>query len=578
MGVMNYLNPIYTEKANCQDCYKCVRNCPVKAIKVDAGSATVITELCILCGGCVEVCPSGAKKVRDDLGRVKQLLKLKEKVIASLAPSFISEFRNVKPEVIISALKKLGFYGISETAIGAQEVSANTAELLTKGTGKVYISSACPTVVEYIKKYQPDNSDKVTGFLSPVLSQCKLLKQIYGNEIGIVLISPCIAKKKEAENHPELLDAAITFEDLKRWMNEAELDLAEINFDETEKFIPEQAKEGALYPIDGGMIAGIKSNLTVTNNSFMNFSGITNISNALQDLSELKLDNNLFLELLACEGGCVNGPKSSNKSSTVLKRQQVINFAEYPSTEIPRKPRISILDEINITAIETRSYTEKQILEVLKEIGKHEKKDELNCAGCGYNTCREFAISLLDDKSEKTMCVSYMRQLAQKKANALMKTMPSGLVIVDDKLKIVECNLNWAKLMGEETEMLFDVKPGMEGAYLERVIPFYKLFRDVLETGNDIIGKEINHNNSVLLFSIFTIEKYRYVGAIFRDITEPSVRKEQIIKKAKEVIRKNLSTVQKIAYLLGENASESEVILNSIIDSFSTDKIDNPDK
>jgi PAS domain-containing protein len=405
-----------------------------------------------------------------------------------------------------------------------------------------------------------------------------LLKQIYGNEIGVVLISPCIAKKKEAENHPELLDAAITFEDLKRWMTEAELDLGDIKFDETEKFIPEHAKEGALYPIDGGMIAGIKSNLTVTNNSFMSFSGITNISNALHDLSEIQLDNNLFLELLACEGGCVNGPKSSNKCSTVLKRQQVINFAEYPSSEIPRKPRISILDEISIPAIETRSYTEKQIQEVLKEIGKHEKKDELNCAGCGYNTCREFAISLLDDKSEKTMCVSYMRQLAQKKANALMKTMPSGLVIVDDKLKVVECNHNWAKLMGEETEMLYDVKPGMEGAYLERVIPFYKLFRDVLETGNDIIGKEINHNNSVLLFSIFNIEKHRYVGAIFRDITEPSVRKEQIIKKAKEVIRKNLSTVQKIAYLLGENASESEVILNSIIDSFSTDKIESPDK
>ena len=66
---MNYLNPIYTEKRECQDCYKCVRNCPVKAIKVEGGYASVVPELCIFCGHCVEVCPNGAKKVRDDLSR-----------------------------------------------------------------------------------------------------------------------------------------------------------------------------------------------------------------------------------------------------------------------------------------------------------------------------------------------------------------------------------------------------------------------------------------------------------------------------------------------------------------------------
>lgn len=570
---MNYLNPIYTEKADCQDCYKCVRNCPVKAIKVDAGSATVISELCVLCGGCVEVCPSGAKKVRDDLGRVKQTLLLKKKVIASLAPSFITEFPDINTSALIGAIKHLGFFGVSETSLGAQEVSANVAQLLERSEKQIFLSSACPSVVDFVKKYNADNANRITNFLSPLLSHCKLLKNIHGEETAVVFIGPCISKKKEADDHPELLDAAITFEDLKRWLEEENIN-PHLYTSPDEWFIPEKASEGALYPIDGGMIAGIRANLSVTSDQFMYFSGIQNIERALQDLNKVKLRNNLFIELLACEGGCINGPKAAQRCSSVLKRTAVINSVEYKESVIPRRPGINIDQIISIPPVESKTYNESDIRDILREIGKQDKKDELNCAGCGYNTCREFAISLLDDKSEKTMCVSYMRQLAQKKANALIKTMPSGIVIVDDKMKIVECNLNWAKLMGEEAEMLFDVKPGMEGAYLEKIIPFHKLFQNVLETGNEIIGKEINHNNAVLLFSIFTIEKNRYVGGIFRDITQPWVQKEQIINKAKQVIRKNLSTVQKIAYLLGENASESEVILNSIIDSYSTDKID----
>lgn len=574
---MNYLKPIFTEKASCQDCYKCVRACPVKAIKVENGSATIISEHCILCGHCVEVCPSEAKKVRDDLGRVKHLFRLKDRVIASLAPSYVSEFPGLKPFQIIHALKMLGFYGVSETAIGAQEVSANVAELLNSKTGRLHISSACPSVVYYIKKYHPSLSENVTGFLSPLLAQAKLLKNLYGDETGVVFIGPCISKKTESDNNPSLLDAVITFGDLRKWFKEEGIYPEDIQEMPEDIFIPEAAKEGNLYPVDGGMVAGIKANLTIKDCSFMNFSGINNIEAALKDIESVELKGNLFLELLACEGGCINGPRTSSRCATAAKRYRVISNAEYPENEIPRKPRISIEKEYTISPLTHRKYTDDEIRGVLHDVGKVSSKDELNCAGCGYNTCRDFAISLLDGKSENTMCVSYMRQLAQKKANALIKTMPSGVVIVDDRLKVVECNQNFAHLMGEETEMLFDVKPGLEGAMLDRIIPFYKLFQNVLESGNDIIGKEINHNNAVLLFSIFTIEKGRYVGGIFRDITEPWVRKEQIINKARKVIRRNLSTVQKIAYLLGENAAESEVLLNSIIESFSTDKIDDLD-
>src|SRR6185369_15935099 len=118
--------PIYTEKSECQDCFKCLRECPVKAIKVQGGCATVVPEYCIFCGHCVEVCPNGAKKVRDDVVLTRKMLESTPRTIASLAPSFICEFPGVTPPQLIAAIKKLGFWGVSETALGAQCVSANT--------------------------------------------------------------------------------------------------------------------------------------------------------------------------------------------------------------------------------------------------------------------------------------------------------------------------------------------------------------------------------------------------------------------------------------------------------------------
>jgi NAD-dependent dihydropyrimidine dehydrogenase PreA subunit len=144
---VNYLNPIYTEKRECQDCYKCVRSCPVKAIKVEGGYASIVPELCILCGHCVEVCPNGAKKVRDDLPRAKQLLAMKQQVLVSLAPSFVTEFPEVRPGQMIRALRQLGFFGVSETALGAQQVSAQAAAMLKANPNRVLASSACPAVV-----------------------------------------------------------------------------------------------------------------------------------------------------------------------------------------------------------------------------------------------------------------------------------------------------------------------------------------------------------------------------------------------------------------------------------------------
>lgn len=564
---MDSIQPIFTKPAQCQDCYKCLRQCSVKAIKIHEGHARIEPDLCVGCGHCVKVCPVEAKVVRSDVERAKMLLEVKGKVVVSLAPSYITEFVDCSTEQIIAAIKKLGFFGVSETALGAQDLSAAVGEEIEKNKRRIYISSACPTVVELTKKYYPQYADCVMDMHSPVLVHCKLLRREYGDDIGVVFVGPCIAKKTESDLNNDLMNVTLTFAELRKWLGDAGIDPKTIDVDYEDAFIPKPAEEGAMYPIDGGMIAGIKANCAVNNIRFMSFSGIKNIQKVLSDLDKIEIDGPLFIELLACEGGCVNGPVSKTDSSTALKRYKIIENTEYNDVDIPRKPSVDVNARWEIPPVKQQSYDEEQIRDALEKIGKYNSDDELNCGGCGYDSCRQFAEAMLDGRAESNMCLGYMRQLAHKKAAALLRSMPSGVVIVDNNLEIAECNQKFAEILGRDNLLAYQAKPGMEGAKLEKVLNFHQIFRDVLRNVADI-EKDVKLENVILQVSVFTIEPGRLVGGIIRDITEPSVQKERIIEKAKEVIEKNLSTVQKIAYLLGENAAESEVILNSIVKSF----------
>jgi iron only hydrogenase large subunit-like protein len=565
---MNSLKPIYTEITECQDCYKCLRECDVKAIDIRNGHASVIDDLCVLCGKCVQVCPMGAKRVRNDIERVKLLLKMKSKVLVSLAPSYLTEFCKNEQGQLIKTLKNLGFFGVSETALGAEQISAAVAKEM-ENNERLMISSACPSVVELIKRYYPEHAANVCNLFSPVLAHCKSLRQEYGEDIGIVFVGPCIAKKREADDNPDLLDIAITFQELRGWIEDENIELTGSDTEAEDDFIPTQARQGSLYPIDGGMIAGIEAGCGLTNMRFMTFSGSKAIQDALSGLDKLKDKGPLFLEMLACEGGCVNGPLVARQGATVLKRCEIIDSVNSKPGNSDVDENMNLHHNWDIKAVEVKKHSDSQLNEVLKRVGKFGPEDELNCGGCGYDSCKAFAYALLDGRAEEKMCVGYMRQVARKQADALLRAMPSGVVIVDEKLKIVESNMHFAELMGSEVERIYSVIPRLEGAYLEKIAPFYDLFEQVMTKGIASVEKDIKFGSTILHVTVFTIEKYRLVGGILQDITVPEIRKEQIVNKAKKVIERNLETVQKIAYLLGENAADSEVILNSIVESFS---------
>jgi hypothetical protein len=324
--------------------------------------------------------------------------------------------------------------------------------------------------------------------------------------------------------------------------------------------------------VDGGMIAGIRANCAVHDQSLMAFSGLDAIRNALQELAASPADGPFFLELLACPGGCVNGPGVQAPVATVAKRRRVLAAAPYAPAEIPRPLSVALELDRRLPALPERAgpLPENELRPVLASIGKYVAGDELNCGGCGYGNCREFASALLAGHAERTMCVSYMRKLAQKKANALIRAMPSGVVIVDDQMRVVECNARFVRLLGDDAVLAYDAKPGLEGVQIAKLAPFLvRFFERVMGGGDDLIGRTVRGGGRVYRFSLFGIEARRIAGCVLQDVTEPAVQKEQVVREAREVIRKNLATVQKIAYLLGENAAESQATLNAIIESFS---------
>ncbi len=582
---MSLQSPIYTEKTQCQDCYKCIRECPVKAIRVENGHAMVVSALCVLCGHCVTVCPAAAKRVRDDRPRARQLITLRERVIVSLAPSFSAEFPGISSRTLVRAITRLGFFGVSETAIGADLVSSRLAKDFAgegvdgspgasgvrDGGHSLYLSSACPVAVEYVKQYIPELAPYVTDRASPLLAHARFLKELYGPDTGVVFVGPCIAKKREADVW-QTIDCSISFRDLREWFVDAGIDLDDLERnrdDDPARFVPFSAAKGALYPVDGGMIAAVRKYPGTERVKMMTVTGLDEIDSALRGLDARDLPAPLFVELLACPGGCVNGPLVSRGTPTALRRIRLLDYASRAADFAEGLSEPDMTGTLPVETYAAPAHDDEEIRAALRTVGKVTAQDELNCGSCGYDTCRAFASAMLENRAERTMCVSYMRKLAQKKANGLIRAIPSGVVICDSNLRVIECNENFARLMGAETALMFEAKPGMEGADLERITDMSRFFRDVMAAnGPDVVEHEHREGKKIFQATVFSIEKGESACGVIQDVTAPQIRRNRVISQTKRVIDKNLAVVQKIAFLLGENAAETEATLNSIIESF----------
>lgn len=564
-------NPIYTEKTQCRDCYKCVRSCPVKAITVQDHHATIESERCIVCGKCVKNCPAEAQLVRNGTSRLKQLLKLNKKVYLSLAPSFPAEF-DCEWEMFFGKIMALGFTGISETAHGADLISAELQKVMNDNPGLV-LSTACPTFVELVVRYYPELIPNLSSLPSPMEAHAIQLRKLYGDDIAVVFAGPCLSKKLEADRIPDLVNLSLTFKELSELLED--VDCAQENL----HVVPSRPNKGVIYPLDGGMVETmLKSDSSILETGYANISGLEAILETLDQLVKSKHDNGYFCEMLACEGGCVNGPGCASESSALVKRTRMAKFCREYVDKIPSSgecfPVLNAADIVSdrkrVEPVQVTRYTELEIQDAFNELEKDE--DHIfDCSGCGYNTCDEFAQAWLSGFAQREMCVTNMRRHAQSKVNALIKTIPMGVVIVNNQYLTMDCNdLFISMFVGEEFVADFtENDEPFRNMDINKFVPVEQLIREAQQT-RCAVDKILKHEGRVLKIVTFPIENNGMTGLLFQDITEPAMKRSTVIIKAEEVIHKNLQSVQQIASLLGENAAETEIILNSLIGAFDT--------
>lgn len=569
----DYIFPVYTKRNKCADCYRCVRSCPVKSIRIVDDAAQVIGEKCISCGKCVIVCPTNAMTIRNDTGEVVKLIRSK-KVYVSLAPSWVAFFSKITRSQMIYALKLLGFYDVSETALGAEAVSQTIAKSINNENDgqKLYISSCCPSVVHYIKDYMPEYSEYITKLGSPALTHAKMLRNIYGNDIGVVFIGPCISKKNESDANKNLIDYALTFENLVEMLKEIRVDLRNFSKDVPDSnFVPNNSNEGTLYAIEGGMNKTLKCSNISKDVRMLSVSGISKLKNTLKGVNAKSLDKPIFLEALSCDNGCVNGP-AYVRNPGIESSVSVMEYANIREVET-REPKVQVYVDYTSNKMHQRVPSTKDITNAMASIGKYSIEDELNCAGCGYNSCYEFSIALTEGYAETSMCVSYMKKKATEKANAVLRSMPSGVVIIDANLKIVEVNKPFHNMFKHLlSKSLEDDEEAMIGFNVTKFLPCKDLFLGAIKSKADVVKDRYPIANNFYSLTMFSMD--RLLGVIAANVTDNTIKEEEISKKAKEVIKKNIATVQEIASLLGEHVADTEVILSSIIPRYREDRSD----
>lgn len=542
------------KEAKCKNCYKCLKNCPVKAIKIEDNQAKVIEDRCILCGNCTLICPQNAKNVHSELEEVKALLK-NNKVIASVAPSFISNFELNNFETINEALKEVGFFFAEETARGAKLVTEKYSELLKEKKYKNFITSCCPAVNTMISLYYPDALKYLAPVDSPAIAHAKLLKEEYP-DCKIVFVGPCIAKKRECKESG-IIDGVLTFEEVAKLFEENNIELKDENEEADVSW-----NKARFYPISRGVIKSFDR--LNTNYEFIAVDGVDRCKETLEKIDEL---DHVFLELNACEHSCINGPCSlkRNENSIIAnsKVRKYVKENKKVSKSVDEKENIDITHEHKKQNMKVIEPTEEQIRAVLEKTGKYTKEDELNCGACGYSSCREKAWAVINGFADVEMCLPYMRERAESMSYEVIQNSPNGIVVIDEALNITDINAKAKSLLGigkfrPNTECVLDyIKDNAD-------------FIEALSKGENIYSKKIKieATNSYVELSITHIKNHNMMFAILKDITEKvnynnrlQEVKLETIATTDAVIKKQMRVAQEIASLLGETTAETKVAL-----------------
>ena len=547
------------KKSNCKNCYKCIRYCPVKSIRFSGNQAYIIEDECILCGQCFVVCPQDAKQIVDETEKARVLLQSGDPVIVSLAPSFVANYEGVGIGAMRDALKKLGFYDVEETAVGATIVKNQYEKMINEENRDIIISSCCHAVNLLIQKYFTDQMPYLANILSPMQAHCKDIKRRYPNA-KTVFIGPCVAKKDEAQHYEGITDAVLTFDELTAWLKSEGIEIEQkIDYDENSR--------ARFFPTTGGILKTM--DLSNSNYTYMAIDGTDNCIAALRDIQSGKI-HRCFIEMSACVGSCIGGPVMEKyHRSPVKDYMSVSKFAGKKDFEVEQPDELTLQKKFTVIERKLQPPEESEIREILRQMGKTKPSDELNCGSCGYNTCREKAIAIYHGKAEISMCLPYLKDKAESFSDTIVRNTPNGLIVLNEKLEVQQINKAALKIMNlrSETDIL--------GDGVVRVLD-PKDFLEVLQTGTSIHGKRIylaeyeKYTEETIIYD----KEFRLLVCILRDVTEEETQREkkenisrQTVEIADRVVDKQMRIVQEIASLLGETAAETKIALSKLKES-----------
>jgi len=557
-------NCLTLKKSNCKNCYKCIRHCPVKAIRFSGNQAHIIGNECILCGQCFVVCPQNAKEIVDETEKAKVLLQSGDPVIVSLAPSFIANYEGVGINAMRKALKQLGFYDVEETAIGATIVKTEYERMLKEDERDVIITSCCHSINLLIQKHYPQALEYLADVVSPMQAHCKDIKSRFPNA-KTVFIGPCVAKKDEAEHYEGIVDAVLTFEELTEWFKAENIELEK----EMDNDICSRAR---FFPTTGGILKTMAQD--IPGYTYLALDGVENCIAALKDIIDGKI-HKCFIEMSACVGSCVGGPvmEKYHRSSAVKDYIAVSGYAGTKDFEVSQ-PKANELKK-NFGYIELRSQmpSDMEIQNVLRQMGKFKPSHELNCGSCGYNTCREKAIAILQGKAEISMCLPFLKDKAESFSDAIVKNTPNGLIVLNEQLEVQQINDAARKMMNIRSAN------DIVGDQVVRILD-PAVFMNVLRDKRNVRDERVYlaEYRRYVEQSVVYDQDSRLLICIMRDITDEQDEREkkekisrQTIEVADKVVEKQMRIVQDIASLLGETAAETKIALAKLKESISNE-------
>ena len=557
-------NCLTLKKSNCKNCYKCIRHCPVKAIRFSGNQAHIIGNECILCGQCFVVCPQNAKQIVDETEKVKVLLQGPNPVIVSLAPSFVVNYEGVGIKSMQDALQKLGFYDVEETAIGATIVKNEYERMLREDDRDIIITSCCHSVNLLIQKYFPSTLEYLADVVSPMQAHCNDIKKRFPNA-KTVFIGPCVAKKDEAEHYEGIVDAVLTFEELTNWLKEAGVELKQ----EKEITVESRAR---FFPTTGGVLKTMAER--TPGYTYIAIDGVQNCIDVLRDVESGKI-HKCFIEMSACVGSCTGGPvmEKYHKTSAVLDYMKIADYAGEKDFDVVQPKSVELKKHFEYIERRLQQPTESEIYSVLRQMGKFKPSDELNCGSCGYNSCREKAIAIYQGKSEISMCLPFLKDKAESFSDTIVKNTPNGIIVLNENLEVQQINEAARKLMNIRSSS--DILGDQVVRILDPIT-----FMQVLRNGRDICGQRVylaEYKRYVEQSVLYDHDSHLLI-AIMRDITDEELEREkkenisrQTIEVADNVVEKQMRIVQEIASLLGETAAETKIALSKLKESITNE-------